>query len=218
MRILSLTFDDGFLESANKIDALINPHKATFYIVTGWVKPNSIDVKDKYNINRNHGDLNDWIRLSERGHDIQSHTVSHHSKKWHKEATVEQIDYEYNESMNFIKRIHSGPYTMSTPYHHTPKVKSNYTAIRVGFENGFKNKFDSLKLDSLNSYVGNASWAIDNLPDEDNIWILACLHGLDGEGYCPWASAELLEFCNVAVKKNYKIQTVNQVLKRCYLP
>jgi peptidoglycan/xylan/chitin deacetylase (PgdA/CDA1 family) len=217
MRILSLTFDDGFLESAKKIDAMI-PYKSTFYIVTGWVKPNSISIKDHYNVNKNHGTLDDWIGLSKKGHDIQSHTVSHHSKKWFSTASVEQIEYEYNESMNFIKKIHNGPYTMSTPYHHIPRIKSNYMAIRIGIENGFKNKFDYLRLDSLNSYQGTSSWAINNLPDEDNVWILACLHGLDEEGYCPWTVEELSNFCKVAIDKKYKIQTVNQVLKRFYLP
>src|SRR5581483_8030235 len=106
MKVLSLTFDDGLLATAKKVDLL--PYKATFYIVTGWVRPNMVPILDAWNQDRDHGGLDDWIALSKKGHDVQSHTVSHRTCCWYKTASRADIEYEYNESLNFIKLIHDG--------------------------------------------------------------------------------------------------------------
>lgn len=214
MKILSLTFDDGFLATAQKVDKLISPYKATFYIVTGWVRPNCIPINDPWN-NRDHGSLDDWIALSRAGHDIQSHTVSHHNIDWYNKATDEEISYEYEESLNFIKKIHGGPYTLSTPFHHVPRIAHGYMAVRLG--GSTYNRLDVLDLQRLKSYGAKQDvfrWAINNLPTEDNIWVLVCLHGLDDEGYLPWKSGELRQFVDLALSKGYRILSVNEFIYR----
>ena len=214
MKILSLTFDDGLLKSAIKVENLISPYKATFYVVTGWIRPNQVPINDRWN-RHDHGSLDDWKALSVMGHDIQSHTVSHHNLDWYRLATDEQIRYEYNESINFLKQIHNGPYTLSTPYHHVPRINHSYKAVRLGSENGIFNRLNGLNWKQLNAYGAKkdvAGWAMGNLPNEDEIWVLVCLHGLDDEGYLPWRSDELKRFCDIATKKNYKIMSVNEVI------
>src|SRR5207253_2038738 len=50
---------------------------ATFYLVTGWVRPTRVYVRDPWNKNRDHGRWADWRMLHANGHEIGSHTFSH---------------------------------------------------------------------------------------------------------------------------------------------
>ncbi|PIN93322.1 hypothetical protein COU54_03505, partial [Candidatus Pacearchaeota archaeon CG10_big_fil_rev_8_21_14_0_10_31_24] len=107
-RYVSFTFDDGFIAGAQKVAKIIHPHKATFYLVTGWVKPNSIEIKDEYNIDADHGDIKQWQKLAQLGHEIGSHTVSHPIPQ---EADLD----EYIQSLDYLKHFHSGPYSLAMP-------------------------------------------------------------------------------------------------------
>jgi peptidoglycan/xylan/chitin deacetylase (PgdA/CDA1 family) len=78
-RFVSITFDDGLLTGTRIAVELLAKHggKASFYIVTGWVKPERVRIRDAYNVGRDHGTWADWQHFDALGHEIGSHTASH---------------------------------------------------------------------------------------------------------------------------------------------
>ena len=56
----------GYINGAIKMDQILHPYKATFYIIVGYLD----------NIS-GRGDVSDWQVLPDKGHDIGSHTITH---------------------------------------------------------------------------------------------------------------------------------------------
>jgi len=46
MKVLTFTFDDGLIESAHAVDRILGEDKATFFLTTGWVLPNTVPIED----------------------------------------------------------------------------------------------------------------------------------------------------------------------------
>src|SRR5579872_6164356 len=78
-RLASITFDDGFRSAAESSHRILEKfgYAATFYLVTGWVKPERARISERYNVGRCHGDWQFWRDMSALGHEIGSHTFSH---------------------------------------------------------------------------------------------------------------------------------------------
>lgn len=210
-RYASFTFDDALIDSAYKIDKLIYPYKATFYIVTGWLKPNPIKIEDIYNIGVDHGDIKQWQELSSLGHEIGSHTVSH------VKVNSLNMEKEYFDSLSFIKKFHKPPYSLAMPYCLKPITPLSYDSIRLGQGKKNYNSLKKINFSQLNSFdpvenrlsVKEAFKIIDHLPA--SAWLIFRAHGLDGEGYCPWQSEYLEAIYKFLLSEKFQIKTMAEM-------
>jgi len=213
-RYLSFTFDDGFIDGAKKVDKILYPYNATFYIVTGWVRPNNVPVDDDFNKGADHGSIEDWVTLSGKGHDIGSHTVSHAAEK------EPDSECEYKKSLDFIKQIHDGPYNFSCPHHVEVKASMPYyDTVRIGRDKRIYNDFGEVNMHRLISwepsgnpvYERKAFKTIAEIPG--NSWMILSMHSLDGEGWNPWGSDALNRLKDYALKCGYNIKSVAQMVE-----
>jgi hypothetical protein len=219
MRYVSFTFDDGSITGAKKVAEILKPYKATFYIVTGWVLPNKQPVLDRFNKNVDHGSIKDWIELSVLGHDIGSHTATH------VKGNDLNIEKECHISLDFLRHIHLGPYSISSPHHSFIKTDI-YDSVRVGtYETIYKkvvfdriyNKLENINLKEIYSCDEQYSVLsqIINLINDDNIWLVLSYHSLDGEGFCPITSKELDQLKDLFLRSNYEIKSVKEMILLC---
>ena len=214
-RYLTFTFDDGLLDGAKKIDKILDPHKATFYIVTGWLEPNAIPITDKSNVGCNHGTLEDWKNLSNRGHDIGSHSVSH--TKPTDLTKIKSLQTEYELSLNVLKSIQTGPYSASFPYNQIYRITADYNTVRVGDTEPIYRLLNDVNVRKIIPWspwpeslpLWRIKWKIGQVPS--NSWVVLGLHSLDGEGWQPWKSKELKSLKNYLVRKGIKIKTMKQM-------
>ena len=214
MRYLSFTFDDGFIDGAKKVDQILDPYKATFYIVTGWVKPNNVPVRDAFNRGADHGRIEDWTALSEKGHDIGSHTVSHASEKEPDSA------YEFEASLDFIKQIHGRPYNFSCPHHVEINLEMPYyDTVRIGSDKTIYNNLSDIIMHRLISWEPSGHpffekkvfKTIAEIPD--NSWMILSMHSLDGEGWNPFSGDALNRLKEYALKCGFHIKSVAQMIE-----
>jgi len=214
MRYLSFTFDDCCIDSANKVDKILSNFKATFYIVTGWVNPKKVEIVDPPNINVNHGTFEEWKKLSDNGHDIGSHTVSHIK------STDLNIIKECEESLEYIKRIHVGPYSFASPGYSVPvnHISHYFDTVRVGHNKlPIYNDLNNLNMGQLVSWspveknydLNSDSEILDSIPDSS--WTILTLHALDGVGYEPISSENLEKLVQIVVQKGFVIKNVKEV-------
>ncbi|MDD2807215.1 MAG: polysaccharide deacetylase family protein [Patescibacteria group bacterium] len=209
-RYVSFTFDDGLINSANKVNDIIYPNKAIFYIVTGWLKPNPIKINDKCNIGLDHGDFEQWKKLSNLGHEISSHTVCHAG------PSSDGPD-GYIESLKYIQQFHPGPYSLAMPYGIKSPDNPPYDSIRLCDGKYIYNsleKIDLLELISFDPFEGRltiekALKKISQLPA--NSWLILRAHGLDNEGYCPWPSEYLKKIYELLLIENFEIKTIREM-------
>jgi hypothetical protein len=213
MRYVSFTFDDGAINGARKVHEILSPYKATFYIITGWVKPNNSYVDDKFNVDVDHGSLDDWKYLSEIGHDIGSHTATH------KKGDYNRIEEECCESLEFLKKIHLGPYSISSPHHSFIKT-SIFDSVRVGTyqtihkKNGHEFNKLSCDLKEIYSCDENYQSLSSTVPQvsDDNIWFVMSYHSIDNEGFCPISSDDLRKSKTLFLDYGYQIKSVKEMI------
>lgn len=216
-KYFTFTFDDGFIRGAKKIDKLLSPYKATFYITTGWVKPNDLPVLDAYNTGADHGTIDEWKELSANGHDIGSHS---HSHKRPSELDADELQEDYQLALDFIKKIHDRPYSLSFPYNFIPEVADGYDSIRLGEGDKIFNDLAAVNLKKVTSW---SPWLHPNTEEKeqklfrqisevpDDSWIVINLHSVDGEGWQPWSSARLERLKDFIVKAGFEIKTMAEM-------
>ena len=216
MRYLTFSFDDGLIDSARAVASVLDEDHATFFVTTGWILPNTVPIEVRYNVGRNHGTIDDWLALSRMGHDIGSHTVSHRVPEYAPEH-ADAVRREFDESLQFVKQIHDGPYSVSMPYHKAPptepKLETLYQAVRIG--PGPLNTLDALNFAAVHTIDQDA--ALDELPD--NVWAVYALHGID-EGYRPISLERFCEMVRRARERGWVIRSMKEMLIefRCKRP
>jgi len=210
-RYVSFTFDDGLINSANKIDQIITPHKATFYIVTGWLRSSQFKIEDPPNIDFDHGDYDDWEKISDLGHEIGSHTLSHI------DPTSQEAQGEYQESLELIKQFSLGPYSLAMPRGLKPLSRPPYDSVRLCDGKKIHNSLKKIDFFNLISWdpvevklpTEQALKKIKQLPS--NSWLILRGHGLDDEGYCPWPSDYLKKIIEFLQAEEIQIKTVAEM-------
>ena len=209
MKFATFTFDDGIITSAKKVHDILFPYKATFYVVSGWVLK-TIAIVDKYNINFDHGTIEDWKEIIKLGHEVGSHTHSHCK------ADNINIQNECLESLNFLRKIQTPPYSLSCP-HHTLIKTELYDSIRTGsyltvhkkfFKEKIFNKIENINLFELYSVE---DITIDYKEVSDNSWVIFSFHGIDDEGFCPVTTQQLEKLKNDLLLESFKIITVRDM-------
>jgi len=217
MRYVSFTFDDGSITCAKKIHQLLHPYHATFYVVTGWLSPTTIKITDRFNIDVDHGTLDQWKEVSELGHDVGSHTHTH------MKANDIEIEKDCIQSLEVIKQIHEAPYNISSPHFTDLKVKM-FDSIRLGtyetmhksfvFEKYFNklNNIDFLSLYCCDLYPDKVLQILEKMPH--NSWLILAYHSLDGEGFCPVESNQITILKNALRKEKIDIVCVSEMQKK----
>lgn len=217
-RYLTFTFDDGYILGARKIDKILHPYKATFYLVTGWVRPNNLAIRDEYNIGADHGNVEDWKELVKKGHDIGSHSVSH-TRPDDFSGDAEALKKEFAESLEFIKKIHPGPYSLSFPYNRAMEIDALYDSVRLGYAGCIYNRLESVDLHRITSWSPwpgsmwekRIFWKIGRLPGRS--WLVLNLHSVDGEGWHPWTSASLQKLKDYVLARGFEIKTMAEMTR-----
>ncbi|MFA6422667.1 MAG: polysaccharide deacetylase family protein [Candidatus Buchananbacteria bacterium] len=209
-RYVSFTFDDGFINSAKKIHNIIYPNKATFYIVSKWLNRDFTDIKDKFNIGADHGDIKQWKQISEYGHEIGSHTMSH--------VGPDTDDFsEYLESLNFIRNFGSGPYSLAMPYGLKSSSQMPYDSVRLCNGKNSYNLLENINFSELISFdpfegglmMEDVMLELNKMPSD--CWLIIRAHGLDNEGYCPWPSKYFKKIYELLLMEEFNIKTVREM-------
>jgi len=199
-KTVSLTFDDGLIKTAEKVLGLEIP--ATFYIVSGWVT-GEIKIKDPFNVNIEHGKLDDWIGFHKAGLDIGSHSHTHIKN-----------DYRLDLSLQFMKAHFSSPYSLSWPYGEA--IDSNlFDSYKSGFIRPY-NKINEINLASYNPKWDEISFQeiIDSLPD--NYWLIFTFHGIN-EGWRPITEYFLKEIYNYCIESEIEVKTISKVVNEIHI-
>jgi peptidoglycan/xylan/chitin deacetylase (PgdA/CDA1 family) len=228
-RVLSITFDDGFKQGSDIACDILARYNfaATFYLVTGWIEPTRVIIRDTVNADVSHGDWRHWRGVLERGHELGSHTFSHLNARG-KAAYLFPwlVSIEFQKSLADLKREALQPsYTLSLPWnaasHRSRRVAPRYfSACRVGSQGRGYNRlanFDPFCLDSWapNPATSIADYheAIRNIPQGG--WLVIQLHSIDGEGWEPISSATFDGICDfVSDQGDIEVATIREVIER----
>jgi peptidoglycan/xylan/chitin deacetylase (PgdA/CDA1 family) len=197
-RYVTFTFDDGLINTAKIVKNLKIP--ATFYIVLGWVLK-EIEIKDSFNSNLDHGNINDWLNLEL---DIGCHTYDHGK--------------EINENLSYNKfsKYFKGIKNLATPYglKYYPKI---YDSCKIGFYNKPYNSLCNIK--QINSI--NPNYDLDDKEILKSIikkcppyqWIVFTFHGID-EGWNPIKLEELKSWIDFFEENNFIFLSMTERIKK----
>ena len=214
-RLLSITFDDGFLRGSEVACEILAKHglAATFYVVTGWVEPARTAIREKFNAGRPHGDWEYWRGVAAAGHEIGSHTFSHINAGGRKAVLLPWlVPNELRTSRDDLAReIPQARYTLSMPWNsasrHSERVaRQFYAACRLGASAVCYNRLAEL------SPYGLASWApisatpvaayekaIASIPAGG--WLVLQFHSFDDEGWEPVSRDMFDTICRLAASE-----------------
>jgi peptidoglycan/xylan/chitin deacetylase (PgdA/CDA1 family) len=182
-RYVTFRFDDGLIAGARTAAKLLRPNHATFFIITGPIE-GSIDLAGDY------GDLEAWNCLATDENDIQPHSKSHlHFCRISPKAQEDEIRH----SLEFVRKIHDGPYIFCYPYNHVPVFRPPVRELSAsGFHtvdspsdagaNLLTSGLDFFALQSLAVTQSSFHLILRHLESvPDNAWVVLGLHSLDGE-------------------------------------
>ena len=216
-RYVTFRFDDGHIAGARKAAELLRPDHGSFFIITGPVEGN-LDLQYPELVKGDRGNLEAWRAVAALGHDIQPHSVTHPRFL---DLSSDEQKAEIRNSIEFVRKIHSGPYVFCYPFNVIPTPQPIVEELSAAgfYSNGFN---FNLLAEGLDRFALR-SWAIkecdfdlivrqlaESVPD--NAWIIFGLHSLDGEGWAPWTSASLS--CLIAAVRDldYQIVTVAEMI------
>jgi len=198
--IISLCWDDGFMESTRKTAAIFENHKlaASFNVIaSGHFK--SFTIPDDYQVTKK-GDFAMWNDLRRRGHEIMPHSYKHANLR---DLPLEEakhlisicLAYFADHLDGFVagQSIFHFPYNASTPELEdwlSRRVRAFRT--RGGGINPLPHE-GQVKLTCVGFGPGsteeNLDRHIDKLLQQPSGWLIYNTHGLDGEGWGPMRMA-----------------------------
>lgn len=209
----SLTFDDALPVQIEKLIPMLDARdlKGSFYLITSKV--------NEYTEERGIANWNEWKAVSEKGHEIGSHS---HSHVYCTKLSNQRLRSEFETSNQLIKKnvevnnVYTFVYPMADRNRRTDKVASEYyLSTRAGKNGNGKSQGqlsvspDCSAYQSLQSFV----WKSDSLISEGNDfvenairmkgWSIVMIHGVDGQGWEPPTSETLVShFDYIAEKRN----------------
>lgn len=203
MHIITLSFDDGFLNSNLKIAEIYETYglSACFNVLS---EPSLVPRNSAENLNKNCplGDFEIWNELQARGHEIAPHGSVHANKskmpfEEAKRMIQKCLDTFASELANFKAEecIFNFPYNDSTP-----KIDNWLSTVVAGFRasGGGLNPLPYEGMKKLTT-VGfgpencetHLDQQIDDLLLRDEGWLLYTVHGLENEGWGPLSAKYL---------------------------
>ena len=232
-RYVTMTFDDGLVKGAWKAAEILREYgvAATFYVVTGWVRPRSVRwVRDHFNKNADHGCWEDWQSIAAQGHDIGSHTKSHVNASGKLARVMPgRVRSEFVESFHHIEQsIGRPPSSISMPWNATTMqadahVRRIYEACRLGGAAPEYARVADLDWHRLPSWAPASDVPFQALCERISSipaghWLILQFHSLDGEGYMPISSRLLHELVGfIADQPGLKMRTVREMVESCKL-
>ena len=194
----TFTFDDGLIAGAKATADVFGSFGAfaTFYVVTGWVRPRRVlYIRDSYNRGRDHGTWNDWRELARRGHEVGGHSFSHVNAGGRLGRRFPAlVEWQMQRAARDLTR-HLGktPASCSMPWNAATSVAAKsarrwHSAMRLGGP-----RSTGRNATPPNDWYALESWA----PDSDTPvrelsgrvrelavgeWLIFQFHSLDGEG------------------------------------
>ena len=228
-RFVTITFDDGLIEGARTAAEILDAFglKATFYLVTGWVRPRQFPfIRDPWNRGRDHGSWSDWRVLQNRGHDIGSHTFSHlnaSGRVLRNSPTL--IGWELSHSFAQLRHnLGRAPSSISMPWNTTSDIQSNlsrlYRACRLGSEIFETNDLAGISWHQLHSWAPRREASAEEITNRirttpNGHWLILQFHSLDGEGYMPFPSDTFRSIVKgIAETPNLETLTVDEMVER----
>jgi peptidoglycan/xylan/chitin deacetylase (PgdA/CDA1 family) len=200
-RFVSLTFDDGLIAGARiAVDMLAKRGgHASFFVVTGWVRPATVEVRDRPNVDRDHGTWDDWRTIAAAGHEVGSHTRSHvRATHWRARLDPFRLPREVDDSFDDLAReLGSKPVSLAMPYDvWTPRAgalaRRRYQVVRVGEARPHFHRVPDIDWGRLRSWGPDATQPIDGVCEAiaaiaDEHWLILQFHSLANEGFQPLA-------------------------------
>ena len=229
-RFVSITFDDGLINGARKAVEILSRFNlfATFYLVTGWVRPREIPfTRDRWNRGLDHGSWHDWREIMNRGHDIGSHTVTHLNAGGRIASWLPPVlRWEFSHSHQRLRRnLGVAPLSISMPWNASTLtyeyvLRRLYRACRVGSRIPRSNDLGQIDWYSLSSWAPDSDVSVAELVSHVRAtppghWLILQLHGFDGEGYMPVSSGKFREAVQrFAELDNLEHVTVAEMVRR----
>src|SRR3569832_499637 len=182
----SYTFDDGSPSSFTIADMFEKRNlRASFYIIAGKV------------LNE---DWPKWKALSDKGHEIGNHSMTHDLDLGNPALTDAQLDVEINQAQSVIgQQIGIVPKVFAFPWHsYTARAKSVALQHHIAIRDPEPDDHDySLAFfDNAQAPDQNTALASVNAQLADTVanggWFGAAGHGIDGDGWSP-VTTQLLE-------------------------
>lgn len=233
-RFVSITFDDGLLQGARIAVELLEKYraKATFYLVTGWVQPNQVKIRDRSNVSRDHGSWSEWQAIQDCGHEIGSHTVSHINVRRNFKAWLAPsfLKRELWDSYDDLKQhLQMPPASIGMPYDVMTfaakrLLKQVYQAARVGRPRVIYNKLDRVDWYRLYSWAPHPQMPADKICQRiasipPNHWLILQFHSLADEGWRPFSPATfeaILQF--ISERDNLRQVTIKEMVEEFKIP
>jgi len=220
-RFISFRFDDGFHEGALRTHALLAPDRATFFLVTGLVEgTHSLEHIPEFR-GRDFGNAAKWRALSDLGHDVQLHSVTHRS--FLEISASDQIT-EVTNSLQTIKQIQPGPYVFCFPYNQAVDIDffslgisaAGFTSEPNGLAFNELARLRPFALKSQATFEEDLERIVERLGAQvpDGSWVILAFHSFDGEGYRPWTSAGFARLVAAVRSLDFEIVTVGAMIAR----
>ncbi len=228
-RVVSITFDDGLKNSTDTAISILGKYglPATFYVVTGWVAPQRIDIKEPFNIGRAHGTWAYWREVSAMGHEVGSHSYSHLNARGRKALLFPWlVPNEITRSHADLQReVPQTSHSMAMPWNAATWyseffVRRAFSACRLGTPSVKYNDLSSLAPYRLESWAPSSKdgWAeyisaINDIPDGG--WLIFQFHGFGNEGWDPITPELFDRLCEYVSKSKLIVANVREVIERC---
>jgi peptidoglycan/xylan/chitin deacetylase (PgdA/CDA1 family) len=228
---LSFTFDDGFEQGGDAASKILEKfdYRGSFYVVTGWVDPATVAISDPYNMGSSHGNWSFWRALSNRGHEIGSHTNSHIKVGGTKNMLRPMlIRREMSDAYQTLRnQLGATAVVISMPWNASSWVskviaRGYYVGCLAGSDRVEYNNLATLDRFSLKSWAPNCNQtdltnqvikAISGIPLGG--WLIIQLHSLGIEGYEPIAAKQFHAICDfVAKREGVSVVTVRSGIRR----
>lgn len=227
MHLLTLSFDDGFIKSNQRIAEIYERHglSASFNVIATGHYPD-FQSPDVYHEGYPKGDFKLWNELQARGHEIMPHGYKHANKQQipfaeAKDLILRCLDIFAKELKGFDAKeaIFNFPYNASTP-----ELEAWLPTIMRAFRTGGPGlnplpHAGQTKLTCSAFGPDNCEHHLDHeielLLAQPEGWLIYNTHGLDDEGWGPIGSAyldRLLE--RLKNIKTVQILPIGQALKK----
>ena len=189
---LSFTFDDGSVDHFTLAAPMLEKHglRGTFFIVTNWIGKGNKLTWDQVK------------SLSERGHEIGNHSLSH----WNLAATSDKgdlvnLEKEIDDPIGIIKeKIGVAPVTFAYPLN----ARSSQVQAMVE-QHHIASRLVSKGYNGITFNLETANLQIESLIAKGGNWVVM-IHGIDPalKGYLPFTDSALLDQHFAYVKSREK--------------
>jgi peptidoglycan/xylan/chitin deacetylase (PgdA/CDA1 family) len=227
MHLITLSFDDGFIQSNQRIAEIYEQHglSASFNVIATGHYPD-FQSPDVYHEGYPKGDFNLWNELQARGHEIMPHGYKHANKKQIPLAEAQDLilrclEIFDKELKGFDRKdaIFNFPYNASTP-----ELEAWLPTIMRAFRTGGPGlnplpPAGQTKLTCSAFGPDNCEHHLDHeielLLAQPEGWLIYNTHGLDDEGWGPIGSAYLDRLLERLKKiKTVQVLPAGQALKK----